>query len=404
MRRAWLTTLGAALCVASATTRPVAASPAGMSLGARPVASKSSPDSWTEKVKVWVKGTTPPAGVATQPAFQPPVAKPTDSISPWRNPISYFTAAMSETPVASALRSDNADQMSPKPNDKLSLDTPTGPATPQFYIAMSQMSERQGNAPQSRQQLQQALAKWPRDVELLRAAARMEDRQGNLPLAESLYNRAITTNPQHAGARNDLGLCLARQGKMEQSVQAIEQAINLQPDKALYRNNAATVLVEMHEDQRALAHLSAVHGAAESSYNLGQLLMGRDRPHEAIAYFQRAVELDPSLQPAQSAIAQLRGEMAPMAQFAAEPVVPQQAIAPNYGPQLAPQQPVAEPTFPATARGPAFDTSSYMPPTGYYPSSPLPTNVAPTAPVYQTATAPRYLPPVRPIVPGSMVR
>ena len=63
----------------------------------------------------------------------------------------------------------------------------------------------------------------------------------------------------------------------------------------------------MHEDQRALAHLSAVHGAAESSYNLGQLLVDRGRPHEAIVYFQRAVELDPTMQPAHAAIAQLHG-------------------------------------------------------------------------------------------------
>ena len=106
------------------------------------------------------------------------------------------------------------------------------------------------------------------------------------------------------------------------------------------------------------------------------------------------------MQQAQLAIAQLNGVPATQSQFAAEPTAPQQVITPAYGPQLAPQQPVAEPTFPATARGPAFGTSSYVPPTNYYPSTPLPNSVAPTAPVYQTATAPRYLPPVRPIAPG----
>jgi tetratricopeptide (TPR) repeat protein len=365
-----------------------------MSLGARPVASKASAGSWTDKLKFWDRDQPAPARVAQQP-----VPKPTDTISPWRHPVDYFSAAMSETPVASAINSNKVERNLPRPSDKLSLDTPTGPATPQFYIAMAQMSERQGNAPQARQQLQQALAKWPRDVELLRAAARMEDRQGNLPLAETLYRRAVAANPQHAGALNDLGLCLARQGKLEQSVQSIEQAINLQPTKALYRNNAATVLVEMRQDQRALAHLSAVHGAAESSYNLGQLLVDRGRPHEAISYLQQAVEIDPMMQPAHSAIAQLRGEPVTPTQFAAEQALPQQDVAPAYGPQLTPQQPIAEPTIPATARGPAFGTSSYVPPTSYYPAT-----AAPTAPVYQTATAPRYLPPIRPIVPGTTVR
>src|SRR3972149_2139720 len=136
----------------------------------------------------------------------------------------------------------------------------------------------------------------------------------------------------------------------------------------------------MHQDQRALAHLSAVHGSAESSYNLGQLLVDRGRPHEAILYFERALELDPTMQPAQLAIAQLNGAPVASTQFAAEPAAQQQEIPSSYGPQLAPQQPVVEPTFPAAARGPAFGTSSYLPPAGYYPST-----VVPAAPRYPTA-------------------
>jgi Tfp pilus assembly protein PilF len=304
---------------------------------------------------------------------------------------------MSETPAAQDLAGDPNERKVVERNDRIALNTPTGPATPQLHIAMAQLAERQGNIAQARHQLQHAVSVWPQDVETLRAAARMEDRQGQLPLAENLYRRAVNANPQHAGALNDLGLCLARQGKLEQSVQAIEQAIHLQPDKALYRNNAATVLVEMRQDQKALAHLSAVHGPAASNYNLGKLLVDRGRPHEAIVFFQTAVELDPTMQPAHAAIAQLNGQPAAPTQVAVENAsMPQPASTPAYGPQFSPQQPIAEPTFPATARGPEFGTSTYMPPAGYYP----PTNgVAATAPVYQTATAPRYLPPVRPMVP-----
>lgn len=397
MRRASYITMGAALCVAFVADQLADASPAQVTRGVRPVASTST-ESWTGKLKFWKQD-----APATPRITKAPVAKPTDGISPWRQPFTYFTAAMSETPVASAMKSDKT-ATAPKQTDSISLSTPTGPATPQFYISLAQLGERSGNVQEARAQLQQGLAKWPNDVELLRAAARMEDRQNNLPLAEALYRKAVTSNPQHAGALNDLGLCLARQGKLEQSAQSIEQAINLQPEKALYRNNAATVLVEMHQDQRALAHLSAVHSPAESNYNLGQLLVDRGRPHEAIAYFQRAQEIDPSMQQAQLAIAQIHGVPVTQAQVAAEPTVPQEVVTPAYGPQMVPQQPVSEPTFPATARGPGFGTSSYVPPATYYPSTPLPNAVVPTAPTYQTATAPRYLPPVRQIGPGSMVR
>ena len=160
------------------------------------------------------------------------------------------------------------------------------------------MCEKQGDLPQARQNLQRALSMWPSNADVLRAAARMEDRQSNLPVAESLYQRAVTANPQNAAALNDLGLCLAREGKLEPSLQVLEQAIHLQPDKSLYRNNAATVLVEMRQDQRALGHLAAVHNPAEANFNLGQLLVDRGRPADAVAYFQTALQLNPGMQPA----------------------------------------------------------------------------------------------------------
>lgn len=428
MRRAWLTTFGAALCAASTTSgSPSLGSPSGMTLGVRPVAS-STEESWTDKLKFWQDddATTKVAPVASP-------AKPSEEISPWRHPITYFSAAVSEMPGAGVFKGDKNTSKAP---DKLSLDTPIAPATPQYYIALAKMAEQQHQPAQARTQLQQALAKWPRDVDLLRAAARLEDRQNNLPTAEMLYRRAVTANPQHAGAHNDLGLCLARQGKFNEAVQSIEQAINIQPDKPLYRNNAATVLVEMRQDQRALAHLSAVHSPADANFNIGQLLVDRGRPHEAYSYFQHALELDPMMQSAHDAIARFNG-VPTTGQFAAEPTIAPQVVAPNYGPQLAPQQPATEPAFPSTARGPAINSSSYVQPGYYYPTAqsqpmqmqPLPPvasqmpmyqapplqayqapqmqsmpTPAPQTPVYQTATAPRYLPPVQQASPQSMVR
>jgi Tfp pilus assembly protein PilF len=398
MQRAWLIIVAAALGVVTAASRPAAADVFG------DTASTPTAGSWTDSLKFWKSD--PKPELAAQPAAPEP---PSAAISPWRHPIAYMSATIAETPVAESLTRRNAEQKAAEVHDSISLSTPTGPATPQYYISLAQISERQGNIAQARQQLQEALKQWPNDVEVLRAAARMEDRQGQLQLAEMLYRRAVTENPQHAGALNDLGLCLARQGKLPESVQAMEQAIQLQPTKALYRNNAATVLVAMQQDQRALAHLSAVHSPAESNYNLGQLLVDRGRPHEAVLYFQSALDVDPTLEPARLAVAQLHGTVSNSEQVVVEgPAAQPQEVTPSYDSRYAPQPPTNEPNFPATARGPAFGTSSYVPPSRYYPANssgqafPAP---AYQAPVYQTATAPRYLPPVRPAVPGgAMVR
>jgi tetratricopeptide (TPR) repeat protein len=298
---------------------------------------------------------------ATAAAKQEPV-RPSDAYSPWKNPVKYFGAAVSETPLAARFNKDKAAHPTMQPaqphNDPIALSTPIGAPTPELYIYSAQMSEQKGEIGEARQQFQQALSMWPGHVEVLRAAARMEDRRGDLALAEQLYNQAVTSNPQHAGALNDLGLCLARQGKLEPSVQVIEQAIQLQPAKALYRNNAATVLVEMRQDQRALAHLAAVHGSAEANYNLGQLLVSRNRGSDAAPYFQAALEQNPSLQAAHVALANLQGSVSTAPTSAPQPTA---TVTP---PTVAPQQsyPVG-PQFgyPSTARTPDVGASSNMP-------------------------------------------
>ncbi len=295
MRNAWTITLAVALCAANFTASFAVADPASWALKRQSPAEQSTSSIWP-----WSKSTTP---AARQPAV---VGHAQEPVSPIWHPIQYMKNASSSNSKAASSQHPTMPPAEAKA-DPLSLSTPTGPPTPEFFIFAAQMCERQGDIQQARSNFQRALSMWPGHVELLRAAARMEDRQGNLPLAENLYAQAVKSNPQHAGALNDLGLCLARQGKLQPSVQVLEQAIQLQPTKALYRNNAATVLVELHQDQRALAHLAAVHAPAEANYNLGQLLVERGRPHDAVTYFQAALQQNPGMQPAQDALAKLQG-------------------------------------------------------------------------------------------------
>ncbi len=193
------------------------------------------------------------------------------------------------------------------------------------------------------------------------------------------------------GALNDLGLCLAREGKLPPSLQALEQAVQLQPTKALYRNNAATVLVEMHQDQRALAHLAAVHGAADANYNLGQLLVERNRAADAAPYFQAALQQNPGLQQAQVALAKLQGtQVAAAPPVAAVPVpaaqpAAAQPIASNMAMQYG--QPIGAQQF-----APANQQVNYPAPAG-----------APAAGMVP-APAPQYLPPVATRPAPQMVR
>lgn len=339
MRKAWTHSFAVALCAAGFTASLAVADPALWAMKPQPAAGSSGSSIWP-----WSKNTTP----ATPP--QVVVGQPSEKVSPLRHPIQYLKSATSSKGKAASSQHATMPPAESRP-DPLSLSTPTGPPTPEFFIFAAQMCERQGDVQQARKNYQRALSMWPGHVEVLRSAARMEDRQGNLPLAENLYGQAVHSNPQHAGALNDLGLCLARQGKLEPSVQVLEQAIQLQPTKALYRNNAATVLIELRQDQRALAHLAAVHGPAEANYNLGQLLVERGRPNDAVPYFQAALQQNPGMQPAQDALAKLQGNR----MAAAKP----RAI----------NVPV---TAPPTAPPPATSASVTTPPVVAAPAAPVP--------------------------------
>jgi Tfp pilus assembly protein PilF len=321
-------------------------------------------------------------------------------------------ATISEMPIGSNSRAMGNPVMHPVPSGAgpIALHAPAETPTPEQVISVAQLCERQGDVQQARHHYQRALGMWPGQVEVLRAAARMEDRLNQLPLAEHLYRQAVASNPQHAGALNDLGLCLARQGKLDASLQMIEQAVQLQPTKPLYRNNAATVLVEMRQDQKALAHLTAVHGSAEANFNVGQLLVQRARPSEAVPYFVAAIEQKPDLVAAQEALANLQGTDVSTQTAAATPSVSETASAPTTTvtesvPEVAtqpapptttpgvapPRDPSQGPQFgyPATARSPEFGQSSQVPPGYYPPTRPFP---ATGAPAY--GPNPRYLPPV----------
>ena len=352
----------------------------------------------------WWGGNTsapPTSPILAQNAAMAQPVTPSSQIEPLDHPVQYFMAAMSELPIASSFRgSSGSSNVTAAPvtseSDPLSLQAPVGPPTPQLFVSLAQMAERQGNVEQARHQYKQALAQWPNDVNVLRSAARMEDRAGHLDWAEYLYQRAATADPHNAGTLNDLGLCLARQGKLDQAVQTIEQAVHIQPDKALYRNNVATVLVEQRQDQKALAHLAAVHAPAEASYNMGQLLIQRNREDEAEPYFVAALQQDPELKPAELALARLHGE--PVVDHSAvvrESETPSTPIAVEEGPTFAPQ-----PSYQPTVQSPVAPTPTYPAyvPANYPQQTPATTyNVPAGTPV---GVVPRYLPPVG-ATPGS---
>ena len=138
--------------------------------------------------------------------------------------------------------------------------------------------------------------------------ARFLDRQEQFDRAITLYRHAEKLHRRDPAVQNDLGLCFARHGRNEQAIAAFEKAIELAPGAALYRNNIAMVLVDMGRDDEALRHLLAVNGRAVAEYNMGYLLHKTGKTVQAEQHFRAAAHYNPHMKQAQWWVARVEYE------------------------------------------------------------------------------------------------
>ena len=75
---------------------------------------------------------------------------PSAEISPWKHPIKYFEASVSEMPIGKSKATTHPVMQPAQPRtDAISLSVPTGPPSPEFFIFAAQMCEKQGDVPQA---------------------------------------------------------------------------------------------------------------------------------------------------------------------------------------------------------------------------------------------------------------
>ncbi|MBD2072115.1 CHAT domain-containing protein [Leptolyngbya sp. FACHB-671] len=127
--------------------------------------------------------------------------------------------------------------------------------------------------------------------------------RGRLNEAIAAYRRAIQIDPNLAVAHNNLGIVLARRGRLQEAADAYREAIRLDPNLANAYNNLAEVLQDLgqpQEAEQAQAQASAVLNSASSTnvvdyINLGRALGNQGKHEEAIAAYEIALELNPTL-------------------------------------------------------------------------------------------------------------
>lgn len=145
--------------------------------------------------------------------------------------------------------------------------------------------------------LDNALATYPDDIDLLFARTLLSERQGDMPLVEKDLRHIIRLDPDNSRAMNHLGYALTvRTDRYDEALTLIQRAIEITPDDPAIIDSLGWVQYKMGQFDEALANLRAAYAAfpdAEVAAHLGEVLWIMDDRDEAMEVWREALERQP---------------------------------------------------------------------------------------------------------------
>ncbi|KAA2284156.1 tetratricopeptide repeat protein [Arenimonas fontis] len=165
------------------------------------------------------------------------------------------------------------------------------------YVLESALHEAAGDLPAARRSLDQGLAVFEDDPELLYARALANERADRVEEALADLRRLLQDNPDDARALNAYGYTLAdRRGRWQEALPYIERALALDPDSPATLDSMGWVLFRLGRGGEALDYLRRAweaHKDAEIAAHLGEVLWALGRQAEARAIWEHGRHLDP---------------------------------------------------------------------------------------------------------------
>lgn len=199
-------------------------------------------------------------------------------------------------------------------------------------------------------------------AEAHRQLAKSFDHQGRFVEAEEQYHKAQKLAPNDPKVWNDLGYSYYLQRRYDLAEKNLTKALKLEKNSAGINTNLGLTLAAAGKTDEALSVLSRMEGPAVGHANLGYMLAALGKNDEARAHYQKAMDLQPNLMIARTALARLDRPAAPtkpitsVAQNATRPLA-DPALQRTSATQAIPQSPIAR----ATAH-PASSTLDSLPP------------------------------------------
>jgi Flp pilus assembly protein TadD len=153
------------------------------------------------------------------------------------------------------------------------------------------------------------------------------DRLGQFAEAEAHYKTAQKLTPGDPKVWNDAGYSLYLQGRWADAQKALKTAAKLAPSDPMIQTNLGLALAASGQVDAALEALTRAGGGAAARANLAYVLAATGQSRAAREQYRKALELQPQLDTARLALAQLDADAAKGAQAARTPATTDPAVA-----------------------------------------------------------------------------
>lgn len=167
----------------------------------------------------------------------------------------------------------------------------------QLYLIEAEAWGRNNQPQRASRLIDQALAEYPGDLNLLYSRAMLAEKRGDLAQLERDLRFILEQEPDNAMALNALGYTLAdRTNRYEEARRLIEQAYQLSPDDAAVIDSLGWVNYRMGnlaEAERLLRLAMDKMPDAEIAAHLGEVLWVRGKQREARKVWAEALKSDP---------------------------------------------------------------------------------------------------------------